>query len=284
MTLRESVAAARQRLVAAGIPPEEAALDARLLAQEILGWDAARFLAEAGTPSPPAFAFSLDTLIARRSAREPLAYIVGRREFWNLTFEVSPDVLVPRPETELIIEVTLELFPHRDAQLRACDVGTGSGCLAVAIACERAGAQVVATDVSGDALSVAARNAARHGVADRVALIAGDLFGEIRETFDLIVSNPPYVPDEEREGLPPEVRDHEPPRALFGGHDGLEIIRRLLAAAPARLKAGGWLVFEIGALQADAVRALISSADGLTMTALRRDLSGIPRTAVVRRA
>ncbi len=287
MTLYEHVAAARQRLMPAGIPPDEAALDARLLAQDILAWDAARFHTEGSSPPPPDFAARFEALVTRRAAREPLAYIVGHREFWNLRFDVSTAVLVPRPETEIIVEAVLELFPERLAPFAACDVGTGSGCLAVAIAHERPAARVWATDTSAAAVAAAARNVARHGLTQRVRAIEADLLGrqaDGEEPLDLIVCNPPYIPDSQRAGLQPEVRDYEPAQALFGGPDGLTFVRRLVAAAPAALRSGGWLVFEIGLDQADTVGALISSTDGLTMTELRRDLQGIPRTVVARRA
>ncbi|MGE0703442.1 MAG: peptide chain release factor N(5)-glutamine methyltransferase [Vicinamibacterales bacterium] len=283
MTLRETVAAARHRLTDAGIPPDEAALDARLLAQHLLGWDAARFHAEAAGPAPLSFEQAYPAAVARRTAREPLAYIVGEREFWNLTFEVSRATLIPRPETETLVEAVLELFPDPQRPLSAVDVGTGTGCLAVAIARERPGASVLATDTSREALEVARRNAARHEVSDRVTFVEADLLGERKALLDLIVSNPPYVPEWDRVELQPEVRDYEPAAALFGGPDGLAVIRRLVAEAPRRLRANGALVIEIGAGQAADVAALISSAGGLTMLAARPDLQGIARAIVARR-
>lgn len=282
MTLFEHVAATRKRFVSAGISPDEAALDARILAQKVLGWDAARLHTDGTQPAPPGFAEAFEALAARRAAREPIAYLTGIREFWNLDFEVSPAVLIPRPETEFIVEAVLDLFPGTKAPLAMCDAGTGSGCLAISIAKERPEARITATDISLAALEVARRNAARHGVADRIEFVEADLLGNAGP-FDLLVSNPPYVPEDERSAVPPEVREYEPSAALFGGPDGLDVIRRLVAAAPAALSAGGWLLFEIGAGQAGPVRSLISSVAGLTMTEFRRDLQGIERTAVVRR-
>jgi release factor glutamine methyltransferase len=277
------IAGAREGLRRAGVPADEADLDARLLAQFVLGGDAARLLTAGNNPTSPEFVTAYDALVERRLAREPLAYITGHKEFWNLRFAVSPAVLVPRPETEAIIEAALEYFPDARADAAIADVCTGSGCLAVALAFERAGARFVATDVSADALDVARQNAVRHHVADRVQFIRTDVLQQVDREFDLIVANPPYVPLSDRPGLQPEVRDHEPAVALFGGHDGLSIVRRLVAESPARLKPGGMLIFELGLGQADAVRALISSAGGLTMIGLKDDLQGIPRVAVARR-
>jgi release factor glutamine methyltransferase len=284
VTIRATVADARGRLSAAGIPPPEAALDARLLAQELLGWNAARFHADADREPSLPFLRRYAALSTRRAAREPLAYIVGHREFWGLTFEVSPAVLVPRPETEIVVETALHLFEDRNQQLSVADVGTGSGNLAVAIAYERPRAVVVGTDVSPAALAVASRNAARHGVSDRVRLQQVALLGDDDQRFDLIVSNPPYIADRDRATLQPEVRDYEPPAALFGGPDGLAVIRQLVAAAPARLRQGGALIFELGAEQAAAAEALISSTPGLTMADVRPDLQGIARVVVARSA
>jgi release factor glutamine methyltransferase len=285
VTIHARVATGRERLRRAGIPPEEADLDARLLAQTILGWNAARFFTSANEPEGAGFAALYETLVARREGREPLAYITGRQEFWGLEFEVSPSVLIPRPETELIVEAALERFPDRHASLEAADVCTGSGCLAVALAHERPGARIAAADVSADALRTAGRNADRHGVSDRVELVQADVLeGAGEKAVDLIVSNPPYVPDGDRATLQPEVRDHEPPIALFAGEDGLAIIRRLIDQSGGRLRTGGLLIFEFGVGQADAVRELISQRPGLTVLEVKQDLACIPRTAIVRRS
>jgi release factor glutamine methyltransferase len=284
VTLHARVAKGRERLRHAGIDPDEADLDARLLAQKLLGWDTARFFTSAYEAEPADFAALYERLVARREGREPLAYITGRQEFWGLEFEVSPAVLIPRPETESIVEAALERLSDRDAPLAVADVCTGSGCLAVALAHERPGAHIVATDISADALRTARRNAERHGVADRVELVQADVFaGSGTGAFDLIVSNPPYVPEGDRVTLPPEVRDHEPPIALFAGEDGLAIIQRLVEQSTGRLKAGGLLIFEFGLGQAGAVRALISERPELTMLDVKQDLQGIPRTVVASR-
>ncbi len=277
------MAAARQRLREAGIPLDEADLDARLLAEHVLGWDAVRFFTSADGPEPGEFADTYEPLLARRAAREPLAYITGRQAFWDLAFEVSPAVLIPRPESELIVEVALERFPSPAGALTIADACTGSGCLAVALARERPAARVIGTDISDIALAIARRNTARHGVADRVELLRGDLLDPIADPVDLIVCNPPYIAEGDRPGLQPEVRDHEPAIALFGGGDGVQVISRLVEQAPQRLTHGGVLVFEFGFGQADRVTELISRRPGLTMIGLRPDLQGIPRTAIAKR-
>jgi release factor glutamine methyltransferase len=286
VNIHERIADARRQLRDAGIPPDEADLDARLLAERVLGWDTATLLAAGRAPGPPGFAAAYAALLARRLRREPLAYITGEREFWNRVLLVSPAVLVPRPETEIIVDAALEALRERGvaAPVRIADIGTGGGCLAVTLACECRSAQVVASDCSDAALEVARRNAVRHGVSARISFEQADLLAPGEGPFDLVVSNPPYIADAERPTLPPEVRDFEPGVALFAGEDGLQVIRRLVALAPGWLVPGGSLIFEIGAGQADAVRALISDAPGLTMVALKPDLQGIPRTVVARRA
>ena len=277
------MAGARARLRDAGIKDAEAGLDARLLAQRLLGWDAAQFFTAASDTPPARFASQYDELVARRAGREPIAYITGRQQFWDLTFEVSPAVLIPRPETELIVEAALELFPDRDAPLAIADVCTGSGCLAVALAHERPRATFVATDVSADALDVARRNVARLGVEARIRFILTDLFRDVDGSFDLIVANPPYVRQRDRVSLQPEVREHEPAVAIFAQDDGLSIIRGLVEQAAAHLKHGGILMFEFGFGQDVEVEQLIADAPELTMIGLKRDLQGIARTAIARK-
>jgi release factor glutamine methyltransferase len=274
------VADARRRLRGAGIPPDEAALDARLLAQYLLGWDATRLLTHGDEAASPEFQQAFEQLVSRRTAREPLAYITGTREFWNLAIEVTPAVLIPRPETELLIETALDHFDHAQA-IRILDVCTGSGCIAVGLAREFPRATLIASDISDEALAVARRNVARHGLSSRVQCVHSDLLAGVSGPFDLIVANPPYVPAADAPTLQPEVRTFEPPAALFAGQDGLVIIRRLVRDASAALGPDGVLIFEFGAGQADAVSAIVDSVASLTLVDVRHDLQDIPRAAVV---
>jgi release factor glutamine methyltransferase len=253
-----------------------------VLAEHVLGWETARLLMDGHEPAPTAVAAAYDTAIARRAAREPVAYISGVKEFWNLTIEVSPAVLIPRPETEGIIEQVLGRRPDRTAALAIADVCTGSGCLAVALAVEYPRARIVASDISREALDVAARNVRRHGVANRVALVQDDVLTGQQARFELIVANPPYVPEGERSSIQAEVRC-EPAAALYAGPDGLDVIRRLVADAPSRLRRGGLLLFEFGFGQKQTVADLISAVQMLRMIGIASDFSGIPRIALAER-
>jgi release factor glutamine methyltransferase len=280
-SLQECLAAARQALVSAGVEAAEAALDAELLARDVLGWDRAALLTRRNEPVPPDFDRNYEARLARRARREPVAYILGHQEFWGLDFEITRDVLIPRPETELIVEEALRSSSERGPHRHIIDVGTGSGCLAVTLAVEFPSAEVVATDLSAPALEIARRNAARHGVAGRLTFLNADLFDGVDVTADLIVSNPPYVAATDRAGLPPEVGEYEPAAALIGGDDGLSVIRRLVASAPRRLARNGSLIVEFGFGQDAQVRA-IAEALGWSVD-VRNDLQSIPRVAVLRR-
>jgi release factor glutamine methyltransferase len=221
-------------------------------------------------------------LVARRAEGYPQQYLTGHQDFFKLEFEVTPDVLIPRPETESIVEVAIEILQGKAAPWFA-DLGTGSGAIAISLLQELPPARAVAVDVSPAALAVAKRNAERHKVTDRLRLIESDLFSAIdsKAPFDLIVSNPPYVPANDLDGLQREVR-HEPQAALDGGPDGLEVIRRLLKDAPAFLRTHGHLVFEIGFNQHEAVQKLIDLA-AWELIELRKDLQAIPRTVVLQK-
>lgn len=219
-------------------------------------------------------------MVGQRVQRRPVAYITETREFWSLPFLVTPDVLVPRPETELVVETARELLAaHRDPFV--CDVGTGSGCIAIALAHELPTARIMATDLSPAALQIARRNAVRHGVADRVQLVGANLLDGVSGGggFDLIVSNPPYVP---ANACLAEEMSYEPQDALLAGSSGLDVIRRLLSSVPLRLRRGAHLVMEIGDGQDDAVWQTALAA-GLCPVGIRRDLAGIPRVLVARR-
>lgn len=221
--------------------------------------------------------------VGRRAAGEPFQYITGRQEFYGMEFEVSPAVLIPRPETELLVETALELLRGAPAPF-LCDVGTGSGCIAIAILRERKDARAVAVDISVAALHIAARNADRHAVSDRLALVASDCLATFDPAlcrFGLIASNPPYVSEDDLAGLQREVRDHEPRAALTPGGDGLSIIRRLLEESPRFLAPGGRLVFEIGFDQHERVAALPDPQIWSPLD-IHQDLQGIPRAVALR--
>ena len=280
-TIRELVAAASDQLRGAGVTTS-ATLDARLLAQHVLGWDTARLLARAGEAAPAQFAAAYQPLVARRAAREPLAYITGHREFFGLEFEVTPDVLIPRPETEIIVEAVLSSMPTMQL-FTMIDACTGCGNIAVAVAHQRNNARIVATDISAGALEVARRNAARHGVETRVMFVRADLFDEVAGPVDIVTANPPYVPERSAPGLQPEVGEHEPHCALFGGSDGLQMVKRVIREAPSLLRPGGLLLFEFGLGQEVEVETLVKQSPELALVDLKRDLQGIARTAIAKR-
>jgi release factor glutamine methyltransferase len=297
-TLHDRLREAQLRLAAAGIAEADAAIDADVLARHVLGWTREQMIVRQRDPLPAESASTFDTrfesLISRRADREPVAYITGHREFWGLEFEVTRDVLIPRPETELIVEEALALdrgalsatssnATSLGASPVIVDVGTGSGCLAVALAHELPRARVIAIDVSTAALHVAKRNADRHGVNARITWHAGSLLEPVDGKVDLIVSNPPYVPLRDAEMLPPDVREYEPAVALFSGGDGLATIRALVTQATDRVRKDGWLIFEFGFSQAPAIREIIAAATAWHLEKLREDLQGLPRTAVLRR-
>lgn len=281
MTIQSRIAAARDALVEAGLRPDDARFDAEVLARHALGWDRATLLVRGRETAPPDFEARFGDLVKRRLVREPVALIIGRREFWGREFEVSRDVLVPRPETEFLVEQALAIARERPIAA-ILDVGTGSGCVAVTLASELPHVTVTATDVSAGALAVARRNAVRHGVASRVRFVRADLLEGLALQADMIVSNPPYVPQRSQPALQPEVARYEPQVALFGGDDGLGLIRRLLAEASPRLAPRGRLVFEFGDGQEDDVRAAAEAA-GWHILNIRLDLQGIARVATLRR-
>lgn len=285
-TLRDWVLAASDTLTAHGIDARDAAFDVEVLARHALGWTRAQWMSRLRDPLPDppgSFATLVDPLLARRCRREPVAQITGSREFWGLDMAVTSDVLCPRPETELLIEIALaRLVPH-DRPWAIVDVGTGSGCVAIALARALTRARVVATDISRAALTVAEGNAARHGVADRITFHETRFLDGVPGPHDLIVSNPPYIPDRDLATLPLEVSQYEPRVALSGGRDGLDPARALLPAASATLSEEGWIAMEIGAGQDEEVRRLASQA-GVTIVEIAPDLQGVPRAVVMRKA
>lgn len=277
-TASELLRGAADRLAAAGI--ETARLDAEVLLALALQTDRSGMYGRLGDEVAPDVAQQFEALIDRRVTREPIAYITGEQEFWSLPFAVTPAVLIPRPETESLVDA-VRRAAQADGVQSICDVGTGSGCVAVAVARELPETVVLAVDVSAVALDIAATNAARLGVAQRVTFLQSDLFDALPAStkFDAIVSNPPYC--RPNDPLPPELA-FEPSEALTAGDDGLDVVRRLIAAAPARLRPAGWLIMELGQGQAEAVRGLAREA-GLHSIEVEPDLAGIPRVLIARR-
>jgi release factor glutamine methyltransferase len=281
LTIYEALGRARARLAEAGLSEADASVDVDLYARTILGWDKVRLLIEQQSPVPEPLEPTLSQWIERRILREPTAYIVGHREFWGLDFKVTPAVLIPRPETESIVDEGVALGRALTSP-RMADIGTGSGCIAVALAMELPRARLVATDVSEDALAVARTNAERHRVADRIEFVATSYLDGVEGEFDVITANPPYVRDGDKPGLSRDVR-HEPDVALFGGTEGLRDIAGVLAAASAALVPGGWLVMEFGYGQEPGVEALVGMQTALRLHRVQPDLQGIPRTAIIQR-
>jgi release factor glutamine methyltransferase len=282
MTIHDLVLGARDRFVQAGISSTLAGLDAEVLARRVLGWDQARFLTDRHDRATSVFLLNYEPLVARRERREPVSYILGTREFYGLDFEVGPDVLIPRPETELVVEEALALLGNEGAPV-IVDVGTGSGCIAISLAKAIPSARVIASDVSPEALRVASRNAARHNVLDRVEFLETSFLDGIPDQIDVVVSNPPSGPSPSQPALTPEVRDFEPRIAVFSGEDGLDGVRAVLEGAVARLKPGGWLVMEFGCGQDDGVTRLVQDTPGLELVKVRHDLQDIPRTVICKR-
>ena len=277
--LREAWAHARDRLADAGMA--DASLEAEVLLRSALGVDRTGFLASLGETVPNSRLSAVEGLLARRLDGEPLAYVVGTREFYGLELTVDPSVLIPRQETEHLVDAVVDYSLRRgDPPLDVADVGTGSGAIAVAVAHRLPAATVHATDDSARALEVADANVRRHGVAARVSLREGDLLGALPGPVDVIVSNPPYIPTGELASLPPDVR-REPVEALDGGPDGLRVTRRLVRGAPDFLRPGGRLVVEIAPEQLDAVVAEASEAFPGAEVGFEHDLSGNPRLVVV---
>jgi len=276
------------------------ALAAELLLMHALGRDRAWIYAHPEHELNPATRDDYFSLIARRASGVPTQHLTGHQEFWGLDFEVTPDVLIPRPETEHVIEVALERMginsdggsPRRKQEFRVADVGTGSGCIAIALAHELPAARIVATDISAAALEVARRNAARHDVAARIDFVECNLAdfsfhgaritGHELGSLDLFASNPPYIGRHEAASLPREVREHEPAAALYGGETGTELYAPLISQAAALLKPGGILVLELGHNSAEHVLRLLE-APVWTSVAIANDLAGIPRVASAQR-
>lgn len=270
----------RRRLEAAGI--DTPVFDARLLLEAGAGVSRLDIVTDPRRAISAEQVAAVDALTRRREAREPVAHIIGRRHFWTLDLEVSPDVLIPRPETELLVEAALKVLdPNQAASV--LDLGTGSGAILLAVLHERPLASGIGVDVSEAALAVAVSNAKALNLADRSEFLQSSWAEAITESFDLVLSNPPYIATAEIAGLAPEVARFEPHLALDGGADGLDAYRVIIDALPRLLKPGGVFAFEVGHTQAEAVTAL-AEAQGFSVEPARRDLAGIPRVVQGRRA
>jgi release factor glutamine methyltransferase len=275
-----ALADAAARLSAAGI--SDARREARLLVAEALGWDAARVLGFPEAEMTAAAGRRLGELIARRSAREPISRILGYREFWSLHFELSPETLDPRPDSETLIESALAALGERERVYRVLDFGTGSGCLLLALLSEYPKASGIGVDVVPGAAATARRNAERLSMHDRASFIAGDWGAALAGGFDLVVANPPYIASVALAQLLPEVRDHDPHRALDGGADGLAAYRAIAGELARLLMPSGLFAAEIGIGQDEAVARIIA-AGGLAVEPAVADLAGIPRVILARR-
>jgi release factor glutamine methyltransferase len=281
-TVSDYVFAGAERL-RRGPHPERALQDAEFLLMHVLGKDRAWMLAywkdEIGTDA----SIPYHSAIERRRSGEPIQYITGEAEFFGLPFRVTRAVLIPRPETEHVVERVIELAAGM-ARPQIVDVGTGSGAIAVSVAAKIPSAAIAAIDISAAALDLARENAKRNGVTDRIRFLDGNLLAPVSEKkFDFVVSNPPYVPETDRTSLSVEVREYEPGLALFAGADGLAVYRRLIPAAYDALVPSGWIVLEIGYGQQEAIRSLLAESKFMEI-GFTADLQGIPRVAYARRS
>ncbi|MFI5299005.1 MAG: peptide chain release factor N(5)-glutamine methyltransferase [Polyangiales bacterium] len=276
-TVRSVVQWTTDDLKKRGVPT--ARLDAELIVSYALKIDRVRLIVAGDRELEPAELEAIRALVVRRRSFEPIAYLVGKREFFGRDFKVDRRVLVPRPDTEILVQVALDRLRGRELGGRIVDLCTGSGCVATTLKCELLTLTVDAIDLSPDALAVARDNAARLGAVWNVRFAVGDLFGPLgapSPRYDLIVSNPPYIPSDELATLQADVRDHEPRLALDGGRDGLDLVRRIVDGAPRWLRAGGALALEIGHGEADSTRALMTTR-GFSDVSIARDYAGIDR-------
>ena len=284
MTATEALQSASQQLAADPHLADNASRDAELLLLHTLNITKASFLANPARELTPTQQQTYEAAITRRLRHEPIQYITGIQEFYGLPFRVTPAVLIPRPETELLVEAVLSRLPHNHP-LSIADIGTGSGAIAIALAAHLPHTTITALDISPEALAVAQSNAAANNVTPRIRFFLSDLLAALpplqqHAHFDVIVSNPPYVPLAEAADLHPQVREHEPALALFAGSDGLDIYRRLIPQAQQALKPGGLLALEIGHGQQEIIAGLLSAWHGRTIL---DDLHGIPRIALARK-
>jgi len=265
-----------------------ARLDAEVLLSHTFMRDRAWLVVHSNESLDDAQRRLFEDAVNRRARREPLQYITGKQEFWGLDFSVTPDVLIPRPETELVVETALKIIQTAGRKITVIDLCAGSGCIAVSLAKDANVARIFATDKSGRALAVARENARKHGVSDRIRFLEGDLFGplaelDLRGMVDIIVSNPPYVRSGDLPTLQPEVRDFEPELALIAGPEGTEIQHRIVSTAPEFLNKYGALIMEMGEGQSDALQRLVNDTSRYEIPEMVNDLAGIERVIVARK-
>lgn len=275
-TALSAVKAAEARLVAMGI--DTARLDAEILMAHVLGCRRMTLYSRSDLGLSPPQRDEFEQLVVRRLLKEPVAYLTGDQEFWSLTFKVTPDTLIPRPDTETLVEAVLSRQPT-SASGRLLDLGTGTGCILLSLLHELPAMTGVGADISDGALRVATANAQHLKLADRAALVFSNWFENIEGLFEIIVSNPPYIPSADIGGLMADVRDYEPMSALVGGEDGLDPYRLIASEAPKYLSAGGLLAVEVGIGQAKAVSDLFRS-NGFSEVGIQADLGGIDRVVI----
>ena len=282
MKIRELIHQAARDLEAVGCRTPR--LDAEVLLAHCLGSDRLHLYTNADTRLPETDIERFLRFASRRRQGEPVAYIIGRKEFWSAVFEVDRRVLIPRPETEILVEECLKVLDAADSgDPRILDLGTGSGAIGVTLAAERKNARVVATDISPEALAVARQNARRCKVETRMAFLAGNLFAPLSGKFDMIASNPPYISEAEYQDLPADVKRYEPSLALRAGPDGMDFHRAIIMQSHGYLKSGGWLMLEIGSGQKERIEALLHQAGIFDEIRFRRDYAGWNRVAAGRK-
>lgn len=286
MTLAEAIYKAAQKFSEHGISNPR--LDAEVLLSHVLKKDRAWLITHISDPLDNGTVKLFESVIARRTRREPLQYITGIQEFWGLEFIVTSDVLIPRPETELLVETALKIMQSTSRQATIIDLCTGSGCVAVSMAKEIGDARIFATDKSDRALAVARENARRHDVSDRIRFLEGDLYGpleelDLRDQVDIITANPPYIQSGDLPMLQPEVRDYEPKIALIAGPEGVEIQQRIIETAPEFLKKDGALIMEMGMGQAEELKRRVAETGAYSTQEILKDLAGIDRVIAARK-
>lgn len=282
MLIRDILNEAARNFAIAGI--DSPRLDAEVLLSFCMGCERLDFFKNPLNPVDEVTLASFQKVMERRLRWEPVAYITSRKEFWSFTLEVNRDVLIPRPDTEVLVEEALAVCKQiNSTKIKILDIGTGSGAIALALAYEISYAKVTATDISAAALAVAGKNARNLDLDSQIKFLKGNLFEPVNDFFDIIVANPPYISDEEYNKLPVGVKDYEPAEALLAGADGLDFYRKIISEAPAHLKNNAWLLLEIGATQDTRIGNLFEASGQYSDISIRNDYAGLPRVIKARR-